>query len=228
MMIRQKSIYSGGVCSRLSTPQPSELSMLYPPSSSKRPPSIQDYYSSRFDGAHTPKHYDYDVSFDYRYSIPDSSFPRRYTYSDSQDQYNSFVEQPSAASLSSFDSLHFVPPSGIPPDNDMPSFLSAPYRSQSPAPSTISDSTIIYSAPSSEFSTPSPLPYSSPYSSPSPHAPRQRSLKHEITDKADALKAQATSKYQEKDFEAAAKLYTYALGYVPSDYVCYSGCEKRS
>lgn len=128
---------------------------------------------------------------------------RRYTYSDSQDQYNSFVEQPSAASLSSFDSLHFVPPSGIPPDNDMPSFLSAPYRSQSPAPSTISDSTIIYSAPSSEFSTPSPLPYSSPYSSPSPHAPRQRSLKHEITDKADALKAQATSKYQEKDFEAA-------------------------
>ena len=158
MMIRQKSIYSGGVCSRLSTPQPSELSMLYPPSSSKRPPSIQDYYSSRFDGAHTPKHYDYDVSFDYRYSIPDSSFPRRYTYSDSQDQYNSFVEQPSAASLSSFDSLHFVPPSGIPPDNDMPSFLSAPYRSQSPAPSTISDSTIIYSAPSSEFSTPSPLP----------------------------------------------------------------------
>lgn len=75
MMIRQKSVFSGGVRSRLFTPQPAEPSMMYPPSSSKRPPSIQDYYNSRFDEVHTPKHGDYGVSFDYRYFIPDSSFP---------------------------------------------------------------------------------------------------------------------------------------------------------
>lgn len=153
--------------------------------------------------------------------IAGMSFPsllsyRRYTYSDSENQYKPYQEQSSVESLSSFDSLHFVPPSGIAPENDLPSFLSAPDRYQSAATSTINDSTIIYSAPSSGFSTPSPSPYSSP------HTPRQRSLKYEITDKADALKAEATIKYQEKDFEAAAKLYTYALGYVPSDYVCYS------
>ena len=55
---------------------------------------------------------------------------------------------------------------------------------------------------------------------PTPHP--NRSIQSEITDKANDLKAQATAKYQAKDYAAAAKLYTYALSYVPSDYVCFS------
>lgn len=156
----------------------------------------------------------------------------RYKYSDHVDSYHSEPAQTST-SLSSFDSLQFTPSSGIPPEDDLPSFLH--YSSGS---SAISDSTIYYSAPSSACSTPthsrhsfshffdSDSRHSSPHtphpsrSPPTPHP--NRSIQSEITDKANDLKAQATAKYQAKDYAAAAKLYTYALSYVPSDYVCFS------
>ena len=147
----------------------------------------------------------------------------RYAYSDHVDSYHSEPVQAST-SLSSFDSLQFTPSSGVPPEDDLPSFLH--YSSGS---SAISDSTIYYSAPSSACSTPTHYCHSSSHffdsgsrhSSPHTLHPN-RSIQSEITDKANDLKAQATAKYQAKDYAAAAKLYTYALSYVPSDYVCFS------